>query len=134
MKTYPFARGLLLVILCLCLPLFVSNAGDALAQKQSASDVDNLREMLKDKDPNIRRNAAQALGNVGPEAKAAVPALTETLKDKDDFVCQCAAYALGNIGPEAKAAVPALTEATQSKNYFVRQSAVAALGKIAGAH
>ena len=79
MKTYPFARGLLLAILCLCLLLFVSNAGDALAQKQSASEVDNLREMLKDKDPNIRRNAAQALGHMGPGAKAAVPALTETL-------------------------------------------------------
>ena len=97
MKTYPFARGLLLVILCLCLPLFVSNAGDALAQKQSASDVDNLREMLKDKDPNIRRNAAQALGHMGPGAKAAVPALTEATQSKNYFVRQSAVAALGKI-------------------------------------
>jgi HEAT repeat protein len=134
MKTYPFVRALLLAILCLCLPLFVFNGGDALAQKQSVSEVDNLREMLKDKDPSIRKNAAQALAHIGPEAKAAIPALTETLKDKDGSVRGFAAQALGNMGPEAKAAVPALTEATQSKNYFVRQSAVAALQKISGKH
>ena len=64
----------------------------------------------QDKDAVVRLSAALALGEIGPEAKTAVPALTELLKDKDSNVQWAAARALGKIGPEAKMATPALTE------------------------
>ena len=38
-----------------------------------------------------------ALGGIGPEAKAAVPALSEALKDEDLSVRTNASYALGQI-------------------------------------
>ena len=38
-----------------------------------------------------------ALGQIGPEAKTAVPALTEVLKD--EWVRRTATVALGEIGP-----------------------------------
>jgi len=39
--------------------------------------------MLKDKNLRVRLAAAEALGGIGPEAKAAIPALVELLKDDD---------------------------------------------------
>ena len=48
------------------------------------------------------------LGEIGPEAKPAVPALIETLKKGDIRLRGPAAEALGKIGPDAKTAIPAL--------------------------
>ncbi len=49
-------------------------------------DVSELVKDLKDKSADVRRSAADALGRIGPEAKAAVPALSEALKDEDPDV------------------------------------------------
>ena len=51
-----------------------------------------------------------ALGEIGPEAKAGVPALIEALGADLIFSKALAAQALGRIGPEAKAAIPRLIE------------------------
>ncbi len=64
--------------------------------------------LTKDKDESFRMAAAEAIGEFGPRAKAAVPALIELLKDDDGMVRWTAIEALGNIGPEANAAVPTL--------------------------
>jgi HEAT repeat protein len=70
--------------------------------------------------------AIQALREIGPEAKMAVPALIGLLKDKER---QCEAIStLHEIGPEAKAAVSALTELLRDKN--VAFKAASALGEI----
>jgi HEAT repeat protein len=61
----------------------------------------------------VRTKAAEALGNIGPKAKAAVPALAEALRDPS--VRTEAAVALGNIGPDAKGAVSALQDAAKAK-------------------
>src|SRR6185437_9622692 len=62
-------------------------------------------------DAEMRWYAAQALADVGPEARAAIPALIPLLKGNNDIkLAECAAYALGEIGPDAKEAVPALCE------------------------
>jgi HEAT repeat protein len=45
----------------------------------------------------VRWTAAASLGNIGPEAKAAIPALTEALKDSDPSVQQTAQIALQQI-------------------------------------
>ena len=48
------------------------------------------------------------LGEIGPEAKSAVPALIKTLREGDVRLRGPAAEALGKIGPDAKTAIPAL--------------------------
>ena len=65
----------------------------------------------------MRCSAAEALGQIGPKAEAAVPALAKALQDKEEKVRQDAAVALGRIGPKAQAAAPALVEALKDKSW-----------------
>ena len=74
--------------------------------------------------------AAAELGQIGPEAKAAVPALIDALKDKDDGVRTAAAWALGRIGPVAKEALPALLDAESDVYFNVSKAAGEAIRKI----
>jgi hypothetical protein len=70
------------------------------------NEVHRYREALKNPDINIRREAARALGEIGPGAKDAVPELIEALNDEDiDLI---AVWALGKIGPAAVEAAPAI--------------------------
>ncbi len=62
-----------------------------------------LIEALKDPSPAIRRQVANALGNLGPSAEAAVPALVATTRDPDDWVRHQAFEALKKIRAESKA-------------------------------
>ena len=73
--------------------------------------VPALLEVLKDKkSPKQVSRAAAAVGQVGPDAKAAVPVLTSALKMDDWAVRVSAIYSLGGIGPDAKTALPAMTD------------------------
>jgi HEAT repeat protein len=65
-----------------------------------------LADCLGDQDPSVRRRAGEALGALGPAAKAAVPALARALTNKHGQVNDWALAALEAIGPEAAAAVP----------------------------
>src|SRR5262249_50417502 len=61
----------------------------------------------KDRYSNVQADAAWALGQIGPEAKRAVPALIDRLNKSDEpEVRWNAAWALGKIGAEPKSAVP----------------------------
>jgi HEAT repeat protein len=115
--------------------------------------------LQNDRDPEIRRRAAVALDELGPAAKAAVPALIAALKDekvrfnavvalskigpdakaaviplskllKDPDLNINAAIALREMGAEAKPAVPALIEALKHQNEETRFYAANALGLI----
>lgn len=55
-----------------------------------------LIQALGDKDKWVRLAAARALGEIGPEAKEAVPALIQALKWKEN-IRRKAAWALGEI-------------------------------------
>ena len=62
----------------------------------------------------VRRNAAETLGRMGPEAKGAIPTLIQALRqDTEADVRGIAAWALGEMGLEAKTAIPALTYALE---------------------
>jgi hypothetical protein len=74
--------------------------------------------------------AAEALGNLGPEAGPAVAALVGTLGHRSEVVRWRSAEALGKIGPGARAAVPALTEALRDRDVLVRTEAAKALGQL----
>jgi RNA polymerase sigma factor (sigma-70 family) len=99
--------------------------------------VPTLREALRDEDPDLRLNAISFLGELGPEAKEAVPDLIAALKkvkdDKDRSERLRIIDVLGNMGPAAKEAIPVLTEMMSrigSNDPHTRNRAVDALAKI----
>ena len=102
------------------------------ATAAQAADVPGLIKQLKDSDPDLRRQAAKALGEAGKEAAPAVPALLQALKDKDLFVRRFAALALGDIGADPKTVVPALSAVINDnrEKKDVQDAAVTALGKL----
>lgn len=100
--------------------------------KMGAAAVPALVEALKKKDATpkkqkgnkkgpqtpdrtafLRAKAAQALGQMGANAKSAVPALVEALRDNSVRID--AATALGEIGPAAKPSAQALRDAIGGK-------------------
>ena len=58
-----------------------------------------LTEYLKDGQPQVRWMACQTLGNLGADARDAVPMLKELLNDANTTVRQQAQLALNRIGP-----------------------------------
>jgi HEAT repeat protein len=87
-------------------------------------------KMLRDRNPEKRRSAVVALGNIGPQSVKVVPALIRALEDEDKGVRVQAIIALAEIGPQAKDAVPALTAAVKDDDKWVSLHAVSALGKV----
>ena len=76
---------------------------------------------MKDEGRDVRYHAAEALDQIGPDAKDGVPALVEGLKDENINVRRYAAGALGQIGSNAKEAVSALVQALKDNNDGVRR-------------
>lgn len=105
------------------------------------------------------RAAIHSLGEIGPDAKSAVPQLRKLLEDRKVMTVSAAAIALwkiekyepsigvlgelvqsyddrwsadalGDIGPEAKDAIPALLKGVQSRDEYLRDSAARALWRI----
>jgi HEAT repeat protein len=100
----------------------------------AAADGAEVRELvakLKSNDSDARRAAAKDLGELGADAKSAVPDLIKALNnDKDLFVRRFAAEALGAIGPDAVSAVPDLGKALNDSRKEVQLAAADALGKL----
>jgi HEAT repeat protein len=92
--------------------------------------VAQLVRAAKDKDAGARLKAIAELGDLGPEAKAAVPALAEALRDDDIGVRRAAAVALGRVGPEAREAARDLRDAMKSEDVHVRCAGATALAKV----
>jgi HEAT repeat protein len=92
--------------------------------------VPAVTELLSDPDLRVQRQAMDALGEMGPVAKAAVSALIEKLEHPDPDVRERAAYALQRIGPAAKDAAPALTKMLKDPEPGNRLSAAGALGQL----
>jgi HEAT repeat protein len=87
--------------------------------------LDLLTGFLKDKHLPMRLTAAERLGELGPDAKDAVPDLLAALKAKDvgdvedtRKFRQWVIVALGNIGPAAKEAVAVLREFVTGDAYL----------------
>src|SRR5262249_53210512 len=78
------------------------------AGKVSKGIIQDLIASLKAERPYDRQEAARGLGQLGPEARPAVPALIVALKDRAVEVRAVSAEALSRIGPAANDAVSAL--------------------------
>src|ERR1043166_9930771 len=103
-------------------------AGCSRGPLSRGKSVIDWRHALQDSSIELRREAAEALGELGPDAKAAAPDLAAALKDKDDGVRIKAAAALWSIGSAGATAVPDLIAALQDKRAEVRLGAAGALG------
>lgn len=82
------------------------SALDAIGQIGGPEATSELTTMLESQDVTTRTSAARALGNIGADAKDAVPALIELLKSPNVEDRFYAAVALGNMGSAAEEAVP----------------------------
>jgi HEAT repeat protein len=89
-----------------------------------------LINALEDSDGEVRSWAAQALGEVGPDAKDAVPALLKLITDSEEGCRNSSCIALAHIGPPAKDALPALRKALKDPSKDVRQFAKRAIDQI----
>jgi HEAT repeat protein len=83
--------------------------------------------LLKDKDPDVRFQAAFALHALGADAAAEASALIAALRDPSEDVRRMAAQALGISGTRHKAVLPALVAALTAREADVRASAAEAL-------
>jgi len=93
--------------------------------------VPTLLELLGSDNPSISGDALNALTQLGPRARSAVPELVRMLQSDRQNRGQ-AAWVLGRIGPDAASAVPALTAALRDPDHARRESAAQALGQIGG--
>jgi HEAT repeat protein len=96
-------------------------------------DPEAIRELIKQVRERTPINdgcwAAEALGNLGPDAAAAVPALREALKVRGSLLPTRAAVALWRIGKH-KDGIAVMTARLRDGNSTVRSHAATALGLI----
>ena len=91
----------------------------------------DLNENLRvEKESDVRKEVAVALGRFGKEAKGAVAALTTVLADKDAATRAAAADTLGRIGVGASGTADALIALLKETDSTVRGAAIFALGRI----
>jgi HEAT repeat protein len=72
------------------------------SQYKSKTSVPILIECLKDILPNVRQAACNVLGNIGPDAAAALPALQELTNDSVPFVQNAARSSIQRIDAKKK--------------------------------
>ena len=99
-------------------------------RKIGSPAIPALSVALRDRDPVVRRRAAEALGAMGRPAASTVPELTSLLDDPVRHVRESAARALGKIGATDDSAIGALTRCLVDPHLKVRVAAVEAVGKI----
>jgi HEAT repeat protein len=102
-------------------------------EKIGAAAVPRLAEALASPCRRVRREAAWALGRLGPAAEPAVVPLMTALRDRDPKVAQAAAHTLGLIGPKASGAAEALVVVLADSNYLLCRMAAWALAQIGAA-
>jgi HEAT repeat protein len=84
---------------------------------------------LAAQDPEVRRRAAEALGNVGGDAQAVLPQLARAAHDPDDAVRAAAVAALAKVRPTAEEAFSAFLEGLRDRDGAVRLASAQALAQ-----
>jgi len=91
---------------------------------------------MRDESPDVRRNAAEALGEIRLGAEMSVPALVRALQDPNFGVRKAAAISLGKMAlepdtkPHTIQAVPALIDRLGDDDLSTRYAAANTLGDI----
>ncbi len=93
--------------------------------------TDKLCELLANGAASVRRNAAAALGQIGPSiGSKGIEALRAAVADPLEPVREQALIALGRLGPAARAALPTLKEAVTTNRLAAKARAAGALYRI----
>ncbi len=93
-------------------------------------EVPYLVKALKKNDDDTRANAAQLLGQIGPDADSAIPTLADRLDDAVTNVKEKASEALSKLGPDVVQVLPELMDSLRDDDAFIRTNAVIAFGNI----
>jgi HEAT repeat protein len=107
-----------------------SYAVDQTAKINIRQALPALIKATADCDTAVRSWAAQAIAEIGPEAKGAIPALIKLLSDPEEGPRIGSCIALSGIGPAAKEAIPALNNTLNDPSKDVRQFARNAIDRI----
>lgn len=99
-----------------------------------ANNIAPITKHLANADPGVRMQAVQALGALGPQAKASVGSLVTALNDADVGVQVSAMWALGRMETAAASALPALEKMVADPNQsdYMKRNAKDALKAIQG--
>lgn len=94
-------------------------------------DIPRMVQRLKSPRFDVRYQAVQQLGHMGPRGQAAIPPLIEVLKTGEVGEMRfAAAQALGKMGATARPALPALREALKDEDRLVHVFVAEALYRI----
>ncbi len=95
-------------------------------------DVDRAVSCLIELIPTMEHgtDAMDIIGEMGPEAKAAVPALIKALLSPEAPTREAAIYALANIGPAADTSIKPLQKLEKDQDILIRATAKMAIEKI----
>jgi HEAT repeat protein len=111
-----------------------SSAATALGRIGEAGPIiQALTSALAASDTNLRINAAVALGTIGPDSAAAIPALLTAIADMSagqEGVRQQAAFALGRIGQATAEVLQGLSRTIADPHRDPRRFAARALGDL----
>jgi HEAT repeat protein len=84
------------------LDLAIKRSTEAILSASDSQEIDALTQQLLSRDASARLRAAKALADVGPAARASLPALTLALSDPDNDVRRAAIVAIRLVQPNAK--------------------------------
>ena len=99
-------------------------------ERTPRSVTEVLTDAIGDNVNWVRRNAAEALGNLGSPTVNSVSALSNLLNDEEFWIRDNAARALAKIGPAAEGAIDFLVASLNDDNRYVRFHAELALRQI----
>jgi HEAT repeat protein len=106
------------------------NAARALAQI-APRDAAVLATLIKALDrADVRDDVVMALGEIGPEARGAIPALLKVLPDSEKFTRWSILLAFRAMGEDAKEAIPDIVRSLSDPAGDVRGAAAATLGRM----
>jgi HEAT repeat protein len=100
---------------------------------QTQTPLPALIDALNDDLADVRRGAAESIGELGPAGKSAAGALIRALHDPDPGVLVRAALALWRVDRRDRIAVPALIRVLGEGDEPLRWQAAEALGEIGSA-
>lgn len=100
------------------------------APRYNGQLLEHWFNLLTAADANDRRQAAEVLGGVGPEAVGEINMLIAHTARPHVLVRHWATVCLGQIGPQAKDALDALLARLQDEQPLVREKAAHAIGQV----
>lgn len=102
----------------------------AVGPEKSAALRALVGSLEEDADSEVRRAAAEGIGDLGERAKKAIPALLAALEGDEAEVRAASARALGAIGADTRAVTDALLALLEASETPVRAAAAEALGRL----